>query len=224
METKIDVNTAEATAPESSTENKPVENTEATAEKPNEKPAEESFRGVPYERYNEVNREAKLARKIKQHLGMSDEEILKVIENGTLPEAEEEVKTPSNLVAKRLNQVEEVVEELKAQRAQEAEDREWRETVAKNPDLAPFKDQIVELGRTNKYKKQTYANIYKQVFEPVVKTGFSRATERYEEKTSAQLHKGGEGSEAALGEITREEFARLPLNMQEKYLKEKGLM
>lgn len=211
--------TAEESATDSSTENKPEENNSSTAEKPNEKPDEKSPRTIPYERFAEVNREAKLARKIKQRLGMDESQLEELLEK---EEEEAPAAAPSTL-NKRIAALEENIERTSSILSKQNEDREWQEVVVKNPDFAPFKDTVIELGRTGKYRDMPYSEIYKQVFAPVVKSGYSKAYSKQQEKELAQLHKG-KSELPKDGDITAEEFKKLPLEKKKEYLKSVGII
>jgi len=175
---------------------------------------------VNYERFTELNREAKLARKIKQRLGMDEAQLEELLEK----EGEDApaAAIAPNTLNKRIAALEETIEQTRSALSKQNEAREWEETAVKNPDLAPFRETIIELGRTGKYKNMPYSEIYKQVFAPVVKSGYSKAYTKQQEKELAQLHKG-KGEAPKDGEITEVEFKKLPLDKKKAYLKSIGV-
>lgn len=180
---------------------------------------------VDYERFNEINKEAKLARRIKSHLGMDEKQIEELIERGNIPTEEEEPKPviPTPNLGRRLSQMEEMVEALHLENAKQKEEKEWTLTVSEKPEIAPFQEQIIELGRVGKYRKMNYGDIYREVFLPAVERIKGKTTEKFQEKESAQPHKGKSVEVDYGAELTPEQFAKLPVKDKEKYLRQQGL-
>lgn len=180
---------------------------------------------VDYERFNEINREAKLAKRIKSHLGLDEDEIEKLLEQaGEEQEESKSLPPQQNVLNKRLSRIEEVLDNLRQETARQKEVKEWVETLKRNPEIEPFQEQITELGRTGKYRKMSYGDIYNDVFAPAINLAKSKIADKFSAKETAQLHKGKSGETEYVGDLTLEQFAKLPLDKKEKYLRQQKII
>lgn len=151
-------------------------------------------------KFGEVGQKAELANILEQQTGMNAQQIRDYLRQQEQAQLEQEIQ--NNPAGYALREV----EGLKAQLALKEEQAELDSFITTNPEYAPFKDKILNLG-LNLHKDKSYEEIANEYFGQARAQGQTDAYKRIEVKQNTQAT--GASQSAPKSKLTPEDMDKM---------------